>query len=329
MDLDLVRVLADGLNAAVGPTAAVFALAAIGLNVHYGYTGLLNFGQVGFMLIGAYGLAISVSIWGFSFWAGLLVAIAASVALALVLGVPTLRLRADYLAISTIAAAEILRFVLRASPASDFTGGQFGIPSHAGGPGFHQTFFALSPIPAGRYDFGLLTFTHTRLWVAIVGWSIVGLCLLLVWVLMRSPWGRVIKAIREDEDAARALGKNTFAYKMQALILGGVLGGIGGIVMALSQQAVSPDQFLPQLTFYAYAVLILGGAATVLGPLIGSVIFWFVILSIESVFRQTAIVDSTSIGAIRLALVGVVLVLLMAFRPQGIFGDRREMMLDA
>jgi neutral amino acid transport system permease protein len=329
MELDLVRVLADGLNAAVGPTAAVFALAAIGLNVHYGYTGLLNFGQVGFMLIGAYGLAISVSIWGFSFWAGLLVAVGAAVALALVLGLPTLRLRADYLAIATIAAAEILRFVIRSSPASDRTGGQFGIPSHAGGPGFHQTFFDLNPMASGRYDFGLLSFNHTRLWVAIVGWTVVGGCLLLVWMLMRSPWGRVIKAIREDEDAARALGKNTFAYKMQSLTLGGVLGGLAGVVMALSQQAVSPDQFLPQMTFYAYAVLILGGAATVFGPVIGSVIFWFFILSIESVLRQTAIVESTAIGAIRLALVGVVLVLLMAFRPQGIFGDKREMMLDA
>ncbi|MEX0868499.1 MAG: branched-chain amino acid ABC transporter permease [Nitriliruptoraceae bacterium] len=329
MGVDLLSALADGINAAVGPTAAVFALAAIGLNVHYGYTGLLNFGQVGFMLVGAYGLAISVSLWGVSFWAGIGVAILASVALALLLGLPTLRLRADYLAIATIAAAEILRFVLRSSPAVPYTGGQFGIPSHAGGPGFHQTFLALSPFSGDRYDIGLLTFTGSRLWAAIVGWSLVLLCLVLVWTLMRSPWGRVIKSIREDEDAARALGKNTFAYKMQALILGGVLGGIGGVVMALSQQAVSPDQFLPQLTFYAYAVLILGGAATVIGPLVGSLLFWFVLLSVESVLRQGAVVDSGAIGAIRLMLVGVVLVVLMAFRPQGIFGNKREMMLDA
>lgn len=329
MGVDIVSVLADGLNAAVGPTAAVFALAAIGLNVHYGFTGLLNFGQVGFMLVGAYGLAISVSLWGFSFWAGLGVAILASVALALLLGLPTLRLRADYLAIATIAAAEILRFVVRSSPAVPYTGGQFGIPSHAGGPGFHQTFLALNPFPGDRYDLGLLTFTGSRLWTAVVGWTLVVLCLILVWMLMRSPWGRVIKAIREDEDAARALGKNTFAYKMQALVLGGVLGGAGGVVMALSQQAVSPDQFLPQLTFYAYAVLILGGAATIIGPFVGSLLFWFVLLSVESVLRQGAVVDSGAIGAIRLMLVGVALVGLMAFRPQGIFGDKREMMLDA
>lgn len=329
MDIDLVRVLADGLNAAVGPTAAVFALAAIGLNVHYGFTGLLNFGQVGFMLVGAYGLAISVSIWGFPFWAGLLVGTFAAVALALLLGMPTLRLRADYLAIATIAAAEILRFVIRSSPAVPYTGGQFGIPSHVGGPGFHRTFLGFSPFPSGRYDFWLLSFTASRLWAAIVGWSLVAIALLLVWALMRSPWGRVIKSIREDEDAARALGKNTFAYKMQALVLGGVLGGVGGMVMALSQQAVSPDQFLPQLTFYAYGVLILGGAATVMGPLVGSVLFWFLLLSTESALRQVETIPSGSIGAIRLMLVGVILIVLMAFRPQGIFGNKQEMMLDA
>jgi neutral amino acid transport system permease protein len=155
------------------------------------------------------------------------------------------------------------------------------------------------------------------------------LCLLLVWALMRSPWGRVIKSIREDEDAARALGKNTFAYKMQSLILGGVLGGLAGVVMALSQQAVSPDQFLPQMTFYAYAVLILGGAATVFGPVIGSVIFWFFLLSIESVLRQTAIVESTAIGAIRSRWSGSCSSCSWRSGRRGIFGDKREMMLDA
>lgn len=329
MDVSLVRILAEGLNAAVGPTAVVFALAAIGLNVHYGFTGLLNFGQVGFMLIGAYGLGISVSLWGVPFWFGIVVAILAAVALALLLGMPTLRLRADYLAICTIATAEILRFVVRSSPLSSVTGGQFGIPSQTGGTGFHHTWVAINPIPPGRYDFGLLTFSHTRLWLTIVGWTLVALCLLLVWSLMRSPWGRVIKSIREDEDAARALGKNAFAYKMQALVLGGVLGGLGGVVMALSQHAISPDQFLPHLTFYAYAVLILGGAATIFGPVLGSVLFWFILLSTESFLRQADIVGTGNIGAIRLALVGLLLILLMIFRPQGILGDRREMMLSA
>jgi neutral amino acid transport system permease protein len=327
--LDITRVLAEGLNAALGPTAVVFALAAIGLNVHYGYTGLLNFGQVGFMLVGAYGLGISVSIWGVPFWLGIVIGVLAAVLLALLLGAPTLRLRADYLAISTIAAAEILRFVFRSNPMVNVTGGPFGIPSQVGGPGFAQTFYALNPIPPGTYGIGPLSFSHTRLWVTLVGWALVALTTLLVWALMRSPWGRVIKSIREDEDAARALGKNVFAYKMQSLVLGGVLGGAAGMMLVLSQQAMTPDQFLPQLTFFAYTVLIMGGAATIMGPIVGSILFWFLLLSIESVLRQSDLIPTSAIGPVRLALVGLVLVLLMAFRPQGLLGNKQEMMLDA
>jgi neutral amino acid transport system permease protein len=327
MDL-LISVFSTGLNSAIGPTAIVFALAAIGLNVHYGYTGLLNFGQVGFMLVGAYGLAITVSIYEQSLFVGVLAGFAASIVLALLLGAPTLRLRADYLAISTIAAAEILRFVFRSSPATPFTGGPFGIPSQVGGSGYTQTWNALNPIPSGRYNFGWLSFTHTRLWATIVGWALVALVILLIWALMRSPWGRVLRSIREDEDAARALGKNVFAYKMQSLVLGGMLGGLAGMMLAISQAAISPDQFLPQLTFYAYAVLIMGGAATVWGPVIGSVLFWFLIASVERLLLDTGVMPSGTVGPTRLAFVGLLLMLLMAFRPQGLLGNKREMVLD-
>jgi neutral amino acid transport system permease protein len=327
--MDITAILAGGLNTAVGPTTVVFALAAIGLNVHYGYTGLLNFGQVGFMLVGAYGMAITVSIVGLAFWVGILAGLAASVVLALLLGVPTLRLRADYLAISTIAAAEILRFVFRSGPFVPITGGPFGIPSGPGGPGFTQTWNALNPFPPGSYQFGWLSFTHSRLWVTVVGWTLVGLSSLLVWALTRSPWGRVVKSIREDEDAARALGKNVFAYKMQSLVLGGMLGGLAGIVLALSQAALSPDQFLPQLTFFAYAVLIMGGAASVLGPVLGAMLFWFLISSVERFLLGTGIMPTGTIGPTRLALVGLLLILLMVFRPQGLLGNKQEMMLDA
>lgn len=325
----LIGILASGLNSAIGPTAVVFALAAIGLNVHYGFTGLLNFGQVGFMLVGAYGMAISVSIHGAPFWAGILFGMLAAVGLAVLLGFPTLRLRTDYLAISTIAAAEILRFMARSTGAREITGGPFGIPSQVGGSGFTDTWNAWNPFPSGRYAFGWLQFTHTRLWVVIVGWSLVALLTLLVWLLMRSPWGRVLKAIREDEDAARALGKNVFAYKMQALVLGGVIGGFAGIMMALNQAAIAPDQFLPQLTFYAYAVLILGGAATVIGPVVGSLVFWFLLSSVERAMITADLLPTATIGPARLAFVGALLVALMVYRPQGLLGSRREMVLDA
>lgn len=328
MDVDFLRILVDGLRTALGPVAAVYALAAIGLNVHYGYTGLLNFGQVGFMLVGAYGMGIAVSIHTLPLWLGVIIGILAAVALALLLGFPTLRLRADYLAICTIAAAEILRFVFRSSPMAEVTGGAFGIPSQFGGSGFTDSFYRLNPFPDGSYGIGPVTFSDTRLWIMVTAWTLVALATLLVWALMRSPWGRVIKSIREDEDAARALGKNVFAYKMQSLVLGGVLGGVAGIVLVMGQGAMTPDQFQPQLTFFAYAVLLLGGAATVFGPVLGSVLFWFILQAMDSLLRQTGF-GSASIGAVRLAFVGMILILLMAFRPQGLSGNKQEMMLDA
>jgi len=320
----------DAFRTATGPSAAVYALVAIGLNMHFGYTGLLNFGQVGFMLVGAYGVAIAVSTFGLSIWVGLVLSIAMAVVLALLLGLPTLRLRADYLAITTIAAAEILRFVFRSSDARPITNGVFGLR------GFADEFYRINPIPAGDYQFLFLTLNQRRVWQMVVAWALVALASVFMWALMRSPWGRVIKSIREDEDAARSLGKNVFSYKMQSLVIGGVIGAIGGAMFALTLQTVQPDTFLPQLTFYAYTVLILGGAARIMGPVVGSVIFWFIVAGFDSFLRRAAAVgvlpgeyfSTGSIGAVRFAFVGLGLMLLMIYRPQGLFGDRREMQLD-
>src|SRR4051794_11949152 len=129
----LVDSLTSGLQAAIGSQAIFFILLAIGLNMHFGYTGLLNFGQVGFALLGAFGLAVAVLRWGLPWWAGVIIGLLASVVLALLLGLPTLRLRADYLAIVTIAAAEILRLVFRSVGATDVTGGTRGLSGYNAG----------------------------------------------------------------------------------------------------------------------------------------------------------------------------------------------------
>src|ERR687894_3134076 len=125
MDWELI--LENALTAAVGQNAVIYALAAIGLNIHFGYTGLLNFGQVAFVACGAYGLAISVATFELPFPVGIAIGLLAAVVLALLLGVPTLRLRADYLAIVTIAAAEIVRRLFRATVWSEHTGGSDGM----------------------------------------------------------------------------------------------------------------------------------------------------------------------------------------------------------
>ena len=318
----------DALRAAIGPTAAAYALLAVGINLHFGFTGLLNFGQVGFMLVGGYGLAIPVAVYGLPLWVGLLCGLGAAVVLALLLGAPTLRLRADYLAITTIAASEILRFLVRNSSSEDVTGGVYGLRQFAG------RFYDASPFEGDGY-LGPLAFSGDRLWVTLVGWLLAGLTAYAVHRLMRSPWGRVLRSIREDEDAARSLGKNVFLLKMQSLIIGGVFGGLGGIVFALTLQTIQPDMFLTQVTFFAFTMVILGGTATAVGPLVGTVLFWFQITGLQSGVRSVVdagLIPSVSagqvVGAVTLIVVGALLMALMVFRPQGILGDREELRLD-
>jgi neutral amino acid transport system permease protein len=329
--MDFGTIIDAAFSAALGPQAIVFALAAIGVNVHFGYTGLLNFGQAGFMSIAAFGLAVTVVTWDMPFWLGLVVGMIAAVVLALVLGVPTLRLRADYLAIVTIATSEILRLVFGAVEFKDTFGGSNGLT------GFVRPYQRLNPYDDGL-SLGVVSFSRNDLWSITVGWTLVAICCIIVWALMRSPWGRVLKSIREDEDAVRSLGKNVFAYKMQALVLGGVFGGIAGIFHILKQGSAVPTDFNTTFTFYAYAALLIGGAARVLGPVVGSMIFWFLIAGIGSFFSEATkgpnpvipdwIMEPDQASLIRLILLGLGLMLLMIFRPQGIFGDRREIAID-
>jgi branched-chain amino acid transport system permease protein len=328
MDIGSELVLA--LEQGLGPSAIIVCLAAIGLNVHFGYTGLLNFGQAGFMAVAGYGVASFVATWGFSFWVGLIVGIGLTVVLALLLGIPTLRLRADYLAIVTIAAAEIIRFVVGASSLRAYFGGQDGLQQYT------KSFFVLNPYDGDMGGLGL-SWSRADFWVMTVGWGLVALFCLMIFLLMRSPWGRVLRAIREDEDAVRSLGKNVYAYKMQSLVIGGVIGGFAGIVSGL-YQSVQPTNFATDITFYAYTVLLLGGAARVLGPVVGALIFWFLISFLGNFFSDATLGDNPLIPAaimthqqaslMRFVFLGLGLMMLMIFRPQGIFGDRRELAID-
>jgi neutral amino acid transport system permease protein len=328
--VDFGLILDRFLESAFGTDAVYFAVAAIGLNLHFGYTGLLNFGHIGFLMVSAYGLAITVTYFGLSFWPGIVVGMLAAVVYALLLGVPTLRLRTDYLAIVTIVAAEIMRFLFRAVAFRNVTGGSFGLQ------GFARDFYAINPFPAGTYGIGPIDFSERQAWLLVVGWSLAAVLSFGIWLLANSPWGRVLKAIREDEDAARSLGKNVFVYKMQSLVLGGVIGGFGGILLATSQQAVQPDTYSPPVTFFIFTALILGGAATIVGPIIGSMLFWALLAATDAFLRQgvssgvipTWLMDGVQVGAVRFMLAGLALMLLMIFRPQGIFGDRRELALE-
>ena len=322
--MDFITILNNTAQALFSPVTIAFAMAALGLAIHFGFVGLLNFGIAGFMAVGAYGYAISTLTFGFPWWAAFLAAIAASAVFAVILGIPTLQLRGDYLAIVTIAAAEIVRLLLLSTTWIETTGSADGLVAYA------NDFRSINPFPDGVYGFGPWTYTANQFWVLIFALIILAVSAFLLWRLVKSPWGRVIKGIREDEDAVRALGKNVFAYKMQALIVGGIVAGLGGALYVMPSSA-NPMLFATSLTFFVWTALLLGGAATVFGPLLGAVIFWVLQAFLGSLLPAMAqagllgALSSAQAGALRFVLVGILLVVIVIVRPQGIVGDKREL----
>lgn len=324
--VDFWQIIQNAAVELISPTSAAYALAALGLAIHFGFTGLLNFGQAGFMALGAYGFGISTLTFHFPVWGAVLVGIGASIVFALILGIPTLRLRADYLAIVTIAASEIVRLIFTTNSLDQWTGSANGLS------GYKDGFAALNPFPPGTYGFGPFTMNEYDLWLRVVAWTLVILACLLTWQLMRSPWGRVVKGVREDEDAVRSLGKNVYFYKMQSLILGGVFGSVAGVIFVLPR-AIVPANFSTTLTFFLYTILLLGGAATILGPVVGSIIFWVLLSAVSGFIARAQEVgwfdfigmSSVQAGQSRFIIVGIALMLLVIFRPQGIFGNKKEL----
>jgi len=321
----------NALYTSINAGAAAYCLVAMGLNVHVGYTGLLNFGQAGFAAVGAYAFAVPIAEFDWPWYAALPVVLVGSIVLALLLGLPTLRLRADYLAIVTIAAAEIIRYFLNTTRFTWLTGGSDGKQ------GWTTFFQDINPwTNDARFKLGVQVFDGYRLFMMVLGWTLVLVVGLLVWALMRSPWGRVLKSIREDEDAARAVGKNVIAFKMQSLVLGGLIGSIGGLMLSAQTQAATPGQFATTLTFFAFTIMILGGSGRVKGPVVGTIIFFFVIQIVDNLLRQATVNDklpdwligTDNYSVVKLIVAGFVLAGLVVFRPQGIFGDRREQVFD-
>ena len=305
-----------GFWTSVGILAGTYVLFTLGLQLNVGYTGIVNFGQAGFMAIGAYAMGVLVVKAHWSFWLALPTAVFIAIGFGLLVGLPSLRLRADYFAIATIAAAEIVR--ITALNLRDVTGGNQGLF------GFDESWNNLSD--------------QITSWLESLGWSdpeqlfplfiVVWVTALIATVLLnfatKSPWGRVLRAVREDEDAARALGKNTLAYKLQSLAIAATLGALAGFFVAINLNFLTPEAFLPAFTFIGYAVLVLGGLASYWGVAAGAIIMW-------TILEGTRFIDlpisAEREAAVRFMIVGLVLILLMAFRPQGLFGKKEEMVL--
>jgi branched-chain amino acid transport system permease protein len=313
-----------GFWVGVGILAGVYVLVALGLQLNVGFTGMTNFGAAGFMAVGAYAMAILVLKAGFSFWLSLPAAMLIAIGFGLLVGLPSLRLRADYFAIATIALAEIVRII--AQNARGLTGGNQGLFCAEGGTGicFNDAWTNLSSTIEGWLENLGWTDPESLAPLLIVVWLTVIVVTLALRFVQGSPWGRVLRAIREDEDAAKALGKNTFVYKLQSLGIGAAIGAMAGFFLALDLATVHPEDYEPLVTFFAYGVLVLGGLASYWGVLLGGVIFWAVLEGTRFIELP---ISETQIASLRFFIVGVVLILLMAFRPQGMFGKREEMIL--
>ncbi|MFB6072200.1 MAG: branched-chain amino acid ABC transporter permease [Halobacterium sp.] len=301
--------------------AGMYALLSLGLNVQWGYTGLINFSVAAFFGIGAY-VPVLLSASGSPInqgippIAGLFLAVVVTVALALAIGVPTLSLREDYLAIASLGLAEVVRLVFRNQAEwTNGTAGIGGIPSFFEGVPFLQTFATSMPtVDAGIYRLGP-SFWSNLLNFALVA-AFVAAAYLVLRRVHRSPWGRVLRTIRSDEDLAEALGKNTFLFRMQAFVLGSVVMMFAGVFYAFSQSFLTPGIFDPIFTFYAWIAVILGGSGSNRGALFGGGVL-------------VAIVEGSrfiGLGAdFRLLAVGVLIIAIMRFRPEGLLPPRKEL----
>ena len=291
--------------------ALIFAVVCLGLNLQWGYTGLFNIGVSGFFLVGAYAFAIltgppyaeHIGGYGLPYAVGLAGAVAAAALVAFVVGIPTLRLREDYLAIVTIGIGSILQLI--ALNARGLTGGSQGVTG----------------IPRPWPE---LLDTVTQRNLLMLGLLIVVVVLLYAGLeaMVRSPWGRVLKAIREDEPAAASLGKNAFALRLQSFVIGSAIMGLGGALYASFIGYISPQDFMPVLTFQIWAMLIVGGSGNNKGAILGALLMWAV-WTLSGSAAQMLLPANLQIkgGAAQIILIGLVLMLMLVYRPRGLFGE--------
>ncbi len=276
----------------------IYVLFGLGLNLHWGYAGLLNFGHVAFFAIGAYTYAL-LAIHGFPILLAALAALCTAAFAAYLVGFLTVRLKEDYLAIVMLALAEIVRLVL---VNSNWSGGPSGLPN----------------IPAPFADaLGLLSREKFFTMLCLVTL----LALVIFSRLTRSRFGLALRAIRDDETCARAVGKNIRAFKTKALVAGAGLAGMAGAFYAMYVTYVVPDQIEPLLTFYAWVGIILGGRSHI-GAAVGTFVFIALLEGTRFLSDFGVPIADAQLANIRMLAVGVALIILLRLRPQGIFPYR-------
>jgi branched-chain amino acid transport system permease protein len=289
----------------------IFAIATLGLNLQWGNTGLFNAGIVGFYAIGGYAFAILtaparaelIGNWGLPWIVGLAGALFASALAAFLVGLATIRLRGDYLAVASFGIAVSIQLALLNW--ESLTGGSQGltqIPRPLGA--LFDTPFALNLFYLG--------FTAAVALVVYLGLE----------QIVRSPWGRVLKAIREDEGAALALGKPVIRFRLEAFVLGATLMGLAGALYASFIGFVSPFDYTPIVTFQIWAMLIVGGSGNNKGALLGAFTVWGIWTASGTLISKFIPVGyQAQGGAVQSILIGLLMVLALIYKPRGLIGE--------
>ncbi|MFA5664924.1 branched-chain amino acid ABC transporter permease [Castellaniella sp.] len=283
----------------------IYGLITLSLNFQYGQTGLVNFGQVAFFMVGAYFSSIATAILGWSVGVGFVLAILAGGVLGALMALPIGDLRQDYWAIATLAAAELIRMIfLNTNLGSEYVGASYGI---SGIPAPFQGYFS--------------TQAYGYFYLALVAVCVVGAYVLVTW-LGRSPYGRLLKGIRESDEVARALGKDVRNARIWSLVIGGAIAAAGGSLYAHFVGFIDPRFFMPLETFLIWAMVIMGGPGNNLGALVGTLV-------IEVIYNSTRFIHvpaeySATVAALRMVLIGILIILVILYLPRGLVPERRR-----
>jgi branched-chain amino acid transport system permease protein len=299
--------------------ATIYAVFSLGLNIQWGYTGLFNIGIAGFFCIGAYTSALitlpqptglyadyvhQIFALNLPFPFGLLGAAAMCGIIAYLIGIPTLKLGEDYLAIATIGIAETVRLIFNNEQGlANGPRGLAGLPQ------------PLSGLVEARF------YNYIYLMIVIL---ILVILYLATERAIRSPWGRVLRAIREDEVSASMSGKKISSFKMQAFVFGAMVMGIGGALYAHYTKAISPDVFTPLYgTFIIWVMVIAGGSGNNKGVILGAFVVWAIWIGTQFITSYLPYTLKARAPYIRFLIIGILLEIILLYRPRGLLGEEK------
>ncbi len=286
----LIPLVANNYVLEVLTNAWFYAILCLGLNIVVGYAGLLDLGYAAFFAVGAYTTGILTSKFGVNFWLTIPVAVSCSMMAGLIIGGPTLRLRSDYLAIVTLGFGEIVRIIARNLEITGGASGLIGID--------RPSIFGLE-LSRGIH------FYYVFLLLAI-------LACFISYRLQNSRLGRAWQYVREDEDAAEAMGIGRVAVKLYAYVIGAMFGGVAGCFFAAKMTAISPETFTFSQSVLILLGVVLGGMGKIPGVIIGA----FALVLFPEVFR--------GLGSMRMLIFGIVMLIIMLYRPEGIWPQKQR-----